>query len=476
MRLAEALFAAIVVAGCGAGGPPPGAIGADAGTEADAGTVVALDPGPSLLQVPGWSTRKRARNSAGHDVLLEEQVTSFSVATGPTRVRRIDGTSAAQPEWAAPAGLYIEDVGLHPSGAVSAVLIDGNFGVWLARLSPELAQLDLAQLHDPAIASDPSPPGVTPPADLQANSLARDSARIACDGEEAVVLVTVSSGWESIVVYRLAFATGWAAARRTLVQPVSPHTPFLPIGGSFDTFGAMFSSFRALLDVDEGGNALVAFWASPKKITAHSNLFGLSLSHLPGDPTAPTTVDSDIILAKFDRAGGHLWSRIVGTSHEDEPYALRAAHGSVVVVGRSRRFPGFDNTFWDALVSVTAADGTLLASRVLQLSNSSILLGVDVLPDGGLVAGGSEGWAQNPDGLSVLSFGTKLVVQLTSTLDGDPARIALPTGPRHNEVHSVQADASHLWFAGHEDGPVMHTGDGDLSQIHATGVIGFLPR
>ena len=101
---------------------------------------------------------------------------------------------------------------------------------------------------------------------------------------------------------------------------------------------------------------------------------------------------------------------------------------------------------------------------------------VDVLPDGGLVAGGSEGWAQNPDGLSVLSFGTKLVVQLTSTLDGDPVRIALPAGPRHNEVHSVQADASHLWFAGHEDGPVMHTGDGDLSQIHATGVIGFLPR
>jgi hypothetical protein len=477
MRLAAALFAAVVAAGCGES--PSSTTGADAGTVpvADAGTVPVMDPGPAYLQVTGWSTKKRLRNAAGQDVLLEEQLTSFSVLTGPTRVRRIDGTSAAQPVWVAPAGLYIEDVSLHPSGAVSAVLVDGTFAVWLARLSPDLGQLDLAQLHDQAIASDPGiPPGGPAPTDLQANPLSRDSARIACDGEEAVVLVTVGSGLESMIVYRLAFAASWAAPRRTLVQSASPHLPFLPIGGSFDTFGAMWSSYRALLDVDEDGDALVAFWANGRKLAAHSTLFGLSLSPLPGDPTAPGTVDSDVLLAKFDREGRHLWSRVVGTSHEDEPYALRAAHESVVVVGRSRRFPGFDNTFWDALVSVTGADGTPVASRAVELSDSSILLGVDVLPDGGLVAGGSEGWAQNPDGLSVLSFGTKLLVQLTPTLEGDPVRLALPAGPRHNEIHTVQSDASHLWFAGHEDGPVMHTGDADQSQIHATGVAGFLAR
>jgi hypothetical protein len=318
--------------------------------------------------------------------------------------------------------------------------------------------------------------GETPPTDIQANPLPRDSARIASDGEEAVVLVTSGLGFESMIVYRLAFAAGWAAPRRTLVQPLSPHTPFLPIGGSFDTFGAMWSSFRALLDVDEDGDAVVAFWADRRKIAVHSAQFGLSLSQLPGDPTAPGAGDSDLVLAKFDRQGAHLWSRVVGTSHEDEPYALRAVHGSVVVVGRSRRFPGFDNTFWDALVSVTRADGTLVASRALQLSASSILLGVDLLADGSVVAGGSEGWAQNPDGLSILSFGTKLLVQLPPTLGGDPVRLPLPAGPRHNEVHTVQSDASHLWFAGHEDGPVMHTGDADQSQIHATGVLGFLSR
>ena len=38
---------------------------------------------------------------------------------------------------------------------------------------------------------------------------------------------------------------------------------------------------------------------------------------------------------------------------EDEPYALRAAHGDVAVVGRARRFPSFDNTFWDAFITVS---------------------------------------------------------------------------------------------------------------------------
>jgi hypothetical protein len=60
--------------------------------------------------------------------------------------------------------------------------------------------------------------------------------------------------------------------------------------------------------------------------------------------------------------------------------------------------------------------------------------------------------------------------------DADPVRIPLPPGPRHNEIRSVLAGTSGRWFAGHEDGPVMHTGDGDLSQIHATGVVGFVGR
>jgi hypothetical protein len=43
-------------------------------------------------------------------------------------------------------------------------------------------------------------------------------------------------------------------------------------------------------------------------------------------------------------------------------------------------------------------------------------------------------------------------------------------------VHDVAVDATHVWYAGHEDGPVMHTGDADPSLIHATGVLGQVDR
>ncbi len=419
-------------------------------------------------QSPTWSAHRRMRTAAGDDVVLEEQLTSFTIGPGPTRVRRLDAPGSAP--WDAPQGLFIEDAALHPSGAVTAVLVDDHLGVWIARLAPDLALLQLAHLEDPAIASDPFPDaGIPPPTSLVANSLPRDSVRVAPDGEGAVVAVTTTL--ESVILYRISFSTRWEAPVRTLVTPVNHHIPFLPIGGTFDTFGAMWSSFRALLDVDAAGNAYLAFWANPRKIQGHAAFTGEDLHPL----VERLSQDSDVLLEKIDRSGARQWSRVIGTEHEDEPYAIRAAGGAVAVVGRSRRVPGDDNTFWDAFVSVADADGTLRRTRTLQLEASSILLAVDALPGGGWVVGGSDGWAQNPSGLSILSFGTKLLAELP-TLDADPARIALPAGPRHNEIRTVLGGATVLWFGGHEDGPVMHTGDGDLSAIHATGVVGFVPR
>jgi len=452
------IFLAACAADPGQGHPPP-----------DGGTGV--DPGPSLERTEGWSVRRRMRLGSGADVVLEEQLTSFTVLPlGSTRIRRIDGPGAGP--WNAPDGLFIEDAALHPSGEVSAVLINASYEVWLARLSPQLQQLDLQQLVDPDIVHDPFPPssGLEAPTELTVNALPRDSVRTAADAEDAVVVAMTPL--DSVILYRLGFSTRWQAPRRTLVLPVTPHLPFLPIGGTFDTFGAMWSSFRALVDVDEDGNAYVAFWGNSKTLQALATFTGEDLKKVA---TEPFSQDSDVLLEKRDRAGSHVWARVVGTENEDEPYALRAAHGEVAVVGRARRVPGDDNTFWDAFLSVSAADGTLRGTRAYQLNASSIFLAVDGVPGGGWLAGGSEGWAQNPEGLSILSFGSKLLLELPEPA-ADPVRIPLDAGPRHNEVRSVTADATHRWFGGHEDGPIMHTGDGDLSQIHATGVVGYVPR
>jgi hypothetical protein len=217
----------------------------------------------------------------------------------------------------------------------------------------------------------------------------------------------------------------------------------------------------------------VAIWASPRRIQRHAAAFGDPLVPLSSAPES--ALDSDILLTKVDRGGARAWSRVVGTAHEDEPYAIRACADSVAIVGRARRNPGFDNTSWDAFITVSSAEGEPLGTRVLQRDGSSILLGVDRLGDGGWVVGGSDGWAQNPDGLSVLTFGSKLLLELPA-LDGTPLEVPLAPGPRHGEVRSVVADAGFVSFAGHEDGPVMHTGDADPAQIHATGVVGFVAR
>jgi hypothetical protein len=451
-------------------GPDTGVHSApDAGTDAgsDAGPEV---EGPAFEQILGWSVRRRMRGAAGNDVALEEQLASFTVAAfGASRIQRID--AAGSRSWNAPDGLLIEDAALHPSGAVSAVLVDADFGVWLARLAPDLTLLQLAELEDPAVATDPFPDaGIPAPTTLIANSLPRDSVRAAADGEDLVVAVTTTL--ESVLLYRVSFTTGWEAPRRTLVMSASHHIPFLPIGGSFDTFGAMWSSFRTLLDVDPDGNAYVAFWADPRKLRLHREFTGDDLQPLSPDRFSR---DSDVLLEKFDRTGARLWSRVVGTLNEDEPYAIRAAASEVAVVGRSRRVPGEDNTFWDGFVAVSGADGSVLPARTFQLSASSIFLAVDRRPDGGWVVGGSDSWSQNPSGLSVFGSGVKLLAELP-TPDADLVRVALPGGPRHNEIRTVLGGAPGIWFGGHEDGPVMHTGDGDLSQIHATGVLGFVRR
>src|SRR5215813_767949 len=178
------LTVALVLTACGGPAGDPGQIR----NPPNAGP--GIDPGPSFERSEGWSVRRRMRSPSGTDVVLEERLTSFTIAPPwPSRIRRVD--SAGATPWDAPSGLFIEDAALHPSGAVTAVLVDTDFAVWLARLSPDLTLLDLARLSDPDIVHDPLPGtgGITPPTDVTANALPRDSVRTASDGEETVVVV-----------------------------------------------------------------------------------------------------------------------------------------------------------------------------------------------------------------------------------------------------------------------------------------------
>jgi hypothetical protein len=451
-----------------AGDGAPASPNADAGRDAPDGATDPPDEGDELTSVSGWSVRKRVRSATAADLLLEEVPISFTVTlTGPSRVRVPAAAGNPERTWSAPEGMYISDACRHPSGQVSAVLLGADRAVFLARFAADLTPVVITQLHDPAVASDPHASGAGPD-DLRANGFAPDGARIAAAGEDVVAVVDTAAN--SIVAYRASFAGAWSTPQRTLLEPPAGLTPFLPTSGTFDTFGAIVAWFRSPLDVDEQGNAYVAVWANPTRLQAHVDAFHDGLVPLASDAGA-VFASADVVLTKMSAGGARLWSAVVGTAREDEPYAIRANGGSVAVVGRSRRFPGIDNTAWDAFVAVVSVDGVPVVARTLPLDASGILLAVDRGPHGGWVLGGSDGWSQNPEGLSVTSYGAKLLLLLPAP-EAAPVRIPLPAGPRNNEIRTVVGSATRLWFGGDEDGPIMHTADGDLSQIHASGVLG----
>jgi hypothetical protein len=426
--------------------------------------------------VAGWSVRKRLRSTAGADLVLEEIPFSYTVTLGgASRLRLLADARNPERQWAPPDGAYIADACWHPSGEVSAVLIGADRTVSLVRLRADLTMLSVAAVHDPAIAGDPNVDAAGAQ-DLLANGFAPDAARIAADGEDVVAVVDTS--WNSIIAYRASSsgaAGAWSTPSRTLLEPAAALVPFLPTSGSFDTFGAIVAWFRSPLDVDEQGNAYVAVRADPSRIAAHVAVFHDGLAPVLPAAGEPPVPDGDILLSKMDARGARLWSRVVGTPHEDEPYAVRARGGVVAVVGRTRRLPGVDNTTWDAFAAVLSATGESIVTRPIAFDASAIFLAVDLPPGGGLVAAGSDGWQQNPNGLSVVTYGAKLLVALAA-FDAPPLRWTLAPGPRNNEIRTVVAGDAEVWLGGDEDGPIMHTGDGDLTQIHATGVLGTLAR
>jgi hypothetical protein len=428
-------------------------------------------PAWPLLMTPGQSAARIAV-SPDRVVMLEETLAGFidRYAPGPRRVRAVDRRTLAETTWEPPAPARIADAVVHPSGAVSLALVDDERRITVVRLDRDLVPTIMTPLSDPGVATDP-PINPDPPAELLANGFTAESVRLGALGEDA--LVTVFTPNNSVIAYRLqvagsAFATTW----RSLIEPSAGLTPFLPIGGSYDTFGAIVTWFRPGLAVDSAGNAYLAVWAARNRLRVHNLVFGDDLMPLF---SGPGENDSDVLLTKIDGTGTRQWSRVVGARYEDEPYALAAADNEVVVVGRSRRNPGHDNSQWDPWVAALDGSGQLLSSRTIVFDALGIILAAAVDDTGRIYAAGSDGWAQNPDGLSIFSFGNKLLFTLDDATAA-PVRVPLTPGPRHNEIRSLAATAEGIWFGGHEDGPLTHSGDGDPGQIHATGVVGLVPR
>jgi hypothetical protein len=472
------VVACLILPACGASALPGDTDAPAAPAPDDAGALddaAAPDAGP----LPAWPQLRTEGRSAvrvlvtpARTLVLEETLVGFEQPSpGPRRLRSIDRATFAERVWEPPAASRIADVAVHPSGAVSTALVDEAGHVSLVRLDAALGSAAATPLVDPQAAEDPFG-GPDLEHGLEVPGQAHDAVRIAAAGEELSVAVLTLRN--SVVAYRARFAGGaWVTSWRRLVEPAVGLTPFIPIGGSFDTFGAIVAWYRPTLASDGRGNAYLAVWAGQNRIQAHARHFGDGVGPVVPDPRGHS-FDSDVLVTKLDASGARLWTRVAGTVFEDEPYAIAANDDGVVVVGRSRRNPGFDNSQWDPLLIALDGAGATRATRTLPFADSGIFLTVAIDAGGGLAAGGSDGWNQNPGGLSILAYGKPLLVTLAAA-DAAPARIALPAGPRHNEINGVALEPDGMWYAGHEDGPLTHDGDGDRARIRATGLVGVVP-
>ena len=123
-------------------------------------------------------------------------------------------------------------------------------------------------------------------------------------------------------------------------------------------------------------------------------IYGIGLSVIEGSDgeifvtgyTGFGAGDYDLLLAKFDASGNHLWTRTLGGSGDDWGYSvIEASDGGLVVTGHTFSFGAGGRDF---LLAKFDASGNRLWTRTLGGGNSDYGRSVIEASDGGLVVTG----------------------------------------------------------------------------------------
>lgn len=392
---------------------------------------------------------------------------------GPRRIVRQVAGSANEVLWEPADPDRLTAAVHHGQERWSAVGVDGERRPFLVRGEGRTVRARIV-LDDPELAADPrSFLGSSAPDALRVGLLSEDSVRIGGSSEDLVV--SLMTEHNAVLAYRLRWdGVGWQRGARTLVTPAVSVTPYLPDGASYDNFDAVVSPFHARLAVAPEGHAFVAVMLDSARMKQHNKIFGTQLSPLRrnGDPLYRP---SDVLLTRIESDGSRTFAQLVGTPDvDDEIYAVAAGPaGSSAVVGRARRESGRDNTEWNVTVTTLDGEGRTTAAVLYDAADSGIGQSAAFGADGALWVGGSEGWMQNPSGISLSQDGRPFLLRLEARAGG-PASLSsrsalLPRTSGHAELRALSVAGDTLWMGGLERAPLTHTGDADRSKIRADG-------
>ncbi|HZJ52540.1 MAG TPA: hypothetical protein VFD38_00240 [Myxococcaceae bacterium] len=353
-------------------------------------------------------------------------------------------------EYLPPEGRFLIDFAVHPGGAATAVEIEPAPGTDLLR-KPIRAWLTRL-LADGSVVSAPLDSGIPDTGATPRFLFSLDRSRIAAIGEGVIVAMRWSDN--SVRAHRLEFHEGtFQPVWTTVVERPADLLAIGIIGGGFDNFHQGDRSAFVYLDVDSTGAAYVVVPSTADVLPAHDAFFG---EHLLA-AADPDHFDYGVsIVTRLSPDGARSYAVLSGLGTSRRLLNIRAIARTLWLTGRSRT--GDEPTSWDAWVqSFEASTGQARGEHLVDVQGGDIFWDLGALADGSILAVGSTGYTQNPNGLSVSDARDDLAVILgqNGAIGG---RVSLPAGPvgRGNEVTSVRVIDGWVMFAGLKNGPGTH--------------------
>ncbi|MBH9579130.1 hypothetical protein [Inhella proteolytica] len=425
-------------------------------------------PPPLQLAVSGRAVVKLS-SSASRWLGLVERARPLEERSRPERELWVSGQQGqGSPRvLQAEAGRSLLDFALHPSGEFS-LLQASDRALFLQRRSASGELLRELAFADPQAASDPfmdDPLQLRDPTALLPHAT-RDAARLAPLGED--LALAFRSGRQAVVLHRLGWraAAGFEPQWRRLVEPGVAIGARFVTSGSFDPFKSLDHQWRLLLDSGPQGQLAVALSLDFTELAAgHGSYFGEAL-----DPELRTGA----LLTQYDADGLRRGTTVLNTQQRSEPHALRwlSGRGQWALAGRVRSQQTAEG--WDAYLALLPQAGQggagVAQYRVLQLDAGELIFDVAAQPDGRLLVAGVSGYTQNPAGASISEAAQPLLAQLDA--EGRLLqRLALPAGPRHNQLRSLSPWQGAWLLGGLADGPGTHSADADPSLLRHDGYV-----
>jgi hypothetical protein len=355
-----------------------------------------------------------------------------------------------------PEGWSLIDAVVHPSGEVSAAVINLDIKrshlleIKVLRFKTDGAAIEL-QLQPLPVDGERTR---FYPASLD---------RIRLEAYKEDVYVVARWEYNEVEAFRLGFTNNNLVVKwQTQVEPDAYAGSIGIIGGGFDNFHQGDRYFFVYSGVDSQGNLYVAVPSHEDVLFNHDAKFNENLMA----EADPGSYDWGVaILTKLSQNGERKYSRLEGHGNNKRLINLRVGEGSVYFIGRVKT--GSEPDSWDSwLLTANAPTGNFKYESQIDIDAGDMFWDAHPLPDGGAFAAGTKAYIQNPGGLSVSDArqATAVIIDAQGNMTKE---IELPQGPpeRGSEAMFVRLIGANVLVAG------VHNAPGTHAEVYCDGFI-----